>query len=172
MKDAAGWAELHVESLWASLYNALPVNSPARKDFPRLAPERYDPRRTSPEPPSFRMYGPFLRQRKAIGNLLTVLRLSDGSNPAAMTNRADVKPESGVAYYEAESKELAGIYRVKLERTGAGAFDPRSSEYGYSARVEVYDGGRWVAPKPLGVPAEGPDPVALLLDLIRRDKGW
>lgn len=162
MESAAGWAEQHVESLWASLYEALPAGSPARAKYA-------DAR-------AFRMFPPFYAQRKAIGSLLTVLRLTKASNPEGLTNRADVVPQAGVAYYEAQSPELAGLWRVSLKRVGPGAYDARSTEYSYQADIERYEDGRWQrhdrALARAGLADHGPDPVALYIDLIRKDRGW
>ena len=163
MEATADWAEQHVESLWASLYAALPANSPARARYPTAQ--------------SFRMYPPFYAQRKSIGTLNGLLRVIKASNPEGMTNRADVVPRAGVAYYEARSKGLAGVYRITLERVGPGARNPRSTDYRYEARLEVSGKNGWETPRGPGFGAgalavAGDDPVALYLDLIRRDQGW
>jgi hypothetical protein len=164
MEATADWAEQHVESLWASLYASLPEGGAARRKYPTWN--------------SFRMYPPFYAQRKSIGSLNGLLRIVKDANPEGVTNYADVLPQSGVAYYRAESAGLAGTYRVVLERTGPGAFDPRSTDYDYAARLEVYRGGKWAAPEGPAfsgagaVATRGPDPVALYVDFIRRDKGW
>jgi|GEM_PF-4668048 len=168
MESTADWAEQHVESLWASLYASLPADGAARRKYPTWN--------------SFRMFPPFYAQRKSIGGLNQLLRIVKDANPEGITNYADVLPRSGVAYYRAGSAGMAGTYRVVLERTGPGALDPRSTDYDYAARVELERGGpgkvEWVAPTgpafegPGALTARGPDPVALLVDLIRHDKGW
>ena len=164
MESTADWAEQHVESLWASLYASLPAGSPARGRYPTWS--------------SFRTYPPFYAQRKSIESLNELLRIVKASNPERVAGRSDLPSRPGVAYYEAESQGLRGVYRVVLERTGPGAFDPRSTDFDYAARVEVRRGDRWVAPEgllfaePGALAIRGPDPVALYVDLIRRDKGW
>lgn len=165
MESAAGWAEQHVESLWASLRQALPEGSAAARDW--------------------RSFGPFLNQRKAIGFLNGLLRVVKDSNPEGPTNRADVLPGDGVAYYEARSNELAGVYRVSLERKGPGAFDPRSTDFTYAARVDRWRDGGWkpipeggafaggqalAAAVPGKIATVGVDPVALFIDLVRADQ--
>lgn len=170
MESAAGWAEQHVMSLWGSLYDALPQDSPLRAELGRSR---------------WGMFRPFYDQRKAIGFLNGLLRVVKDSNPEGPTNRADVLPGDGVAYYEARSREFAGIYRVKLERTGPGAFDARSTDFGYAARIDRWQDGGW-KPAPAGgrfapsqalagavagrVALTGVDPVALYIDLIRADQ--
>lgn len=172
MYAAADWAERHVESLWRSLYETVPAGGRLRRRYPTLPAAEYGPDRAGPEPMSYRMFPPFFAQRKAIGSLLGILRRTEASNPKGSTNRADVLPGAGVAYYEAQSKGLAGVYRIKLERTGKGAFDGRSTDYGYSARLEVFRDGGWTETAAEGLVTQGPDPVALMIDLIRRDYGW
>lgn len=163
MESAADWAEQHVESLWASLRESLPDGSPLRREQ------------------DWRGFGPFQNQRKAIGFLNGLLRVVKASNPEGPTNRADVRPGDGVAYYEGRSDELAGVYRVSLERKGPGAFDPRSTDFTYSARVERWQDGGF-KPLPEGGPFSGSqalpgkvatvgvDPVALFIDLVRADQ--
>lgn len=158
MESTADWAEQHVESLWASLYAALPADSPVRKQYPTAR--------------LFRRFPPYFAQRRSIGELNAVLRLVKADNPEGQTSRADVVPGSGVAYYEARSKELAGVYRVTLARVGPGAFDPRSVDYDYEARLEVSTREGWKTPEAPVPAVKSADPVALLLDLIRKDKGW
>jgi hypothetical protein len=165
MESAADWAEQHVESLWGSLRQALPEGSAAARDW--------------------RNFGPFLNQRKAIGFLNGLLRVVKASNPEGPTNRADVLPGDGVAYYEARSNELAGVYRVSLERKGPGAFDPRSTDFTYSARVDRWQDGGWkpipeggafagnqalAAAVPGKIATAGVDPVVLFIDLVRADQ--
>lgn len=172
MYSAADWAEQHVESLWRSLYESAPAGGRLRGRYPAPAAASERPEQAGPEAKSFRMFPPFLAQRKAIGALLGILRRTEASNPAGPTNRADVLPGAGLAYYEAQSKDLAGVYRITLERTGPGAFDSRSLKYDYAARLEVYRDGGWTTPSVQGLATQGPDPVALMIDLIRRDYGW
>jgi hypothetical protein len=161
MEFAAETAEQHIESLWAALFKELPPEV-AKRDFPLGA--------------GWRSYPPFYAQRKAIGRLNGLLRVTKDSNPEGMTNRADVLPQAGVAYYQAESPQLAGIYRVVLQRVGKGAFDPVSTDYEYQARIDKYENGAWRrherALAQAGLADHGNDPVALYIDLIRRDKGW
>ncbi|MBI2362288.1 MAG: hypothetical protein HYV15_02750 [Elusimicrobia bacterium] len=169
MEATADWAEQHVESLWSSIYAALPEDSPVRARYPDAA--------------SFRQFPPYYRHRKSIGSLLQVLRLARAANPVGPTNRADIVPKDGAAYYEVPQGELAGVYRVTLERVGPGAFDPRSTDYSYAARLEVRGapgdpGGGWKTPtgprfgSGAGkIAVSGSDPVALYTDLIRAERG-
>lgn len=170
MESAADWSEQHIMSLWGSLYDALPADSALRKE---------------PGRSRWGMFEPFLAQRRAVGFLNGLLRVVKDSNPEGPTNRADVLPGAGVAYYEARSQEFAGIYRVSLERTGPGAFDPRSADFGYAAKIsrwkdggwkDVPAGGRFAPSQALAgavagqVALSGVDPVALYIDLIRADQ--
>ncbi|MBI5596083.1 MAG: hypothetical protein HY928_08355, partial [Elusimicrobia bacterium] len=169
MEATADWAEQHVESLWSSVYAALPAESPVRARYPDAA--------------SFRQFPPYYRHRKSIGSLVQVLRYARAANPQGPTNRADIVPKDGVAYYEVPQGELAGVYRVTLERVGPGAFDQRSTDYSYAARLEVRGtpgdpGGGWKTPTGprFGTGAgkiavSGVDPVALYTDLIRAERG-
>ena len=162
MEASADWAERHVGSLWASLHASLPARGPARWEYPTFE--------------SFRGYPPFAAQRDSLAALQRALERVKAANPEGISAPAELAPGPGLAYYRASSKELAGLYRVKLERVGPGASDPRSADYDYAARVEVHRNGAWVQPSggPLAagvLAARGPDPVVLLLDLVRRDLG-
>jgi hypothetical protein len=158
MESTADWAEQHIESLWGSLYATLPENSPIRQQYPT--------------PQDFRMYPPYLKHRKSIGALNVALRLAKADNPEGPTSRADIVPKDGVAYYQVRNGAMEGVYRVTLERTGSGAFDQRSTDYGYQARLEVNTRDGWAVPTGEyfgngGLAVIGDDPVALYTDLIR-----
>ncbi|MBI3299199.1 MAG: hypothetical protein HYZ75_13605 [Elusimicrobia bacterium] len=168
MEATADWAEQHVESLWSSIYAALPKTSSLRGRYP--------------DAKSFRMFPPYYRHRKSIGALLQVIRYARAANPTGATSRADLIPKDGVAYYEIAQGPLAGVYRVTLERTGPGAFDSRSTDYGYAAKLEVRGtpddpGGDWKTPTGprfgndvFKIAVSGEDPVALFTGLIRASR--